>query len=72
MLESGFISIVLQQNEGNLLQPLVRTFYDSFTKRFVRPVEVDLSKNTAEKIIGAVSMEQLKLNINLVDMLRAA
>ena len=36
------------------------------------PVEIDLSKNTAIKIIGAVSLEQLKLDINLVDMLRSA
>jgi putative nucleotidyltransferase with HDIG domain len=72
MLESGFVSIVLQQNGGSLLQPLVRTFYDSFAKRFARPVEIDLSKNTSEKIIGAVSLEQLKLNINLIDMLQTA
>lgn len=72
ILESGFVSVVLQQNSGNLLQPLIRIFYDSFTKKFVRPVEIDLFKNTDEKINGAISPEQLKLSINPIDMLRAA
>ena len=41
MLESGFVSVVLQQNGDSLLKPVIRTFYDAFAKRFVKPVELD-------------------------------
>lgn len=71
-LESGFISVVLSQNPGSLLKPLVRTFYDSFAKRFVRPEELDLSQLTGEKIIGAVSQEDLRINVDTAELLRAA
>ena len=69
MLESGFVSVVLQQNGDSLLKPVIRTFYDAFAKRFVKPVELDLSKNMSEKITGAISIEDLKLDVNPMDML---
>ena len=69
MLESGFVSVVLQQNGDSLLKPVIRTFYDAFAKRFVKPVELDLSKNMSENITGAISIEDLKLDVNPMNML---
>jgi putative nucleotidyltransferase with HDIG domain len=45
MLESGKIGIVHDQNEGgSLLQPLVQVIYDSKTRSYIVPANVDLSK----------------------------
>ena len=44
MLESGRMGVVLEQAEGNLLQPTVRVFYDSKREQYLPPQEVDLSK----------------------------
>jgi HD-GYP domain-containing protein (c-di-GMP phosphodiesterase class II) len=44
MLESKRIGVVLEQCESNLLQPVVKVFYDSRQRRYLPPEEVDLSK----------------------------
>lgn len=44
MLESGYIAVVLEQSETNLLQPIVKVFFDSKVCRRVAPRLVDLSK----------------------------
>jgi putative nucleotidyltransferase with HDIG domain len=45
MLESGRIGIVLEQAEGNLLQPLIKVFFDSKRMLYITPQEVDLAKS---------------------------
>lgn len=44
LLESGRIGVVIEQSENNLLQPLVKVFYDSRKQSYLTPGEVDLAK----------------------------
>jgi putative nucleotidyltransferase with HDIG domain len=44
MLESGRLAIVLEQGEGNLLQPTVKVIYDSKRQQYLEPKIVDLAK----------------------------
>jgi len=44
MLESGRVGVVLDQYHENLLQPLVRVFYDSKSRQYIPPQELDLAK----------------------------
>ncbi|MEC5397765.1 HD-GYP domain-containing protein [Uliginosibacterium sp. H1] len=43
-LESGRLGVVLQQNEKNLLQPLLKIVFNSKSKTPVEPYELDLSR----------------------------
>ena len=43
-LESKRLAVVIEQNEGNLLQPVVRVFYHAGKRYYIRPEIVDLSK----------------------------
>lgn len=45
MLESGRIAVVLEQAEDNLLQPIVKAFYDSKQRHYIPPQVIDLSKS---------------------------
>lgn len=47
-LESGLLGIVLEQREKNLLQPLVRAFYDTKRNFYVTPKEIDLSRSLGQ------------------------
>jgi len=44
LLESGRIGVVVEQSESNLLQPVVKVFYDSGKQRYLPTREVDLAK----------------------------
>ncbi|OIR06716.1 cyclic di-GMP phosphodiesterase response regulator RpfG [mine drainage metagenome] len=44
LLESGRIGVVVEQSESNLLQPVVKVFYDSGKQRYLPTLEVDLAK----------------------------
>ena len=56
MLESGRLAIVLEQGEGNLLQPTVKAIYDSRRQQYIAPTVVDLSRpighGGGDKIVG--------------------
>jgi putative nucleotidyltransferase with HDIG domain len=56
MLESGRLAVVLDQAEGNLLQPKVRVVYDTRKASFVTPYDFDLARSTghggADRIVG--------------------
>jgi HD-GYP domain-containing protein (c-di-GMP phosphodiesterase class II) len=43
-LESNRMGVVIEQNEGNLLEPVVRVFYHAGKQHYVPPEIVDLSK----------------------------
>jgi putative nucleotidyltransferase with HDIG domain len=43
-LESNRMGIVLEQNTGKLLEPVVKVFYHAGRKHYIPPEEVDLSK----------------------------
>lgn len=44
-LESNRMGVVIEQNEGNLLKPVVRLFYHAVKNHYVPPETVDLSKS---------------------------
>ena len=69
MLESGRVALVIQQNGKSLLTPIIKVFYDSIIKKYVKPVEVDLSEGFSDRIADAVSPLKLKLDINPMDIL---
>jgi putative nucleotidyltransferase with HDIG domain len=56
MLESGRLAVVIEQGEGNLLQPKVRVVYDTRRASFVPPYDVDLGRSTGhgggDRIVG--------------------
>ena len=43
-LESNRMGVVIEQNEGKLLEPVVRVFYHAVKQHYVPPELVDLSK----------------------------
>lgn len=44
-LDSGRLGVVVQQKEENLLEPLVRVFYNSRQNYYIQPEIIDLSKD---------------------------
>jgi len=68
MLESGRIGIVLEQAEGNLLQPLVKVFYDSKRGQHITPQVVDLSRpigqGGGDRISGHETPEKWGINLS--------
>lgn len=55
-LESGRLAIVIQQNEGTLLQPVVKAIFSSKSNSYITPLDIDLAKpmgkGGADKITG--------------------
>lgn len=54
-LESGRLAAVIQSGEKGLLHPMVRVFYDSRTRHYISPRDLDLSAPSAsggERIVG--------------------
>jgi len=68
MLESGRIGLVMEQADGNLLQPVVRVFFDSRGKLYVTPREVDLAKpeghGGADKIVSSEVPEKWGIDVS--------
>jgi len=62
MLESGMLAVVTEQAGGNLLQPTVKTFYDSKSKKHLQAKEIDLSRplghGGGDRIIGHEAPEK--------------
>ncbi|MDR2860951.1 MAG: HD-GYP domain-containing protein [Syntrophobacterales bacterium] len=44
-LDSGRLGVVIQQQEKNILEPLVRVFYHSRQNHYIQPEIIDLSKS---------------------------
>lgn len=67
MLESGRIGIVLEQAAGNLLQPLIKVFFDSKSGQNIAHQEVDLSKplgqGGGDRITGYETAEKWGINL---------
>lgn len=47
MLESGRLAVVIEQSDGNLLQPRVRVVHDARKGKFVKPYDLDLARGAA-------------------------
>lgn len=61
-LESNRIGVVIEQNEGNLLEPVVRVFYHATQQYYIPPEIVDLSKMQQDRIASVESYEKWKID----------
>lgn len=57
-LESGLLAIVTEHSGGSLLNPVVRVVYDTGKRSKVAPYDLDLSRQSADRIVGYESMEK--------------
>jgi len=68
MLESGRLAIVLEQGEGNLLQPTVKVIYDSRRQQYLEPKMVDLARPTGhgggDKISGHETADRWGIDLS--------
>ena len=62
MLESKRLGIVLEQNEGNLLEPVVRVFYHAGQKHYIPPEIIDLSKFQQDRVASFESYEKWNID----------
>ena len=60
-LESNRMGVVVEQNEGNLLEPVVRVFYHAGKKHYIPPELVDLSK-VQDRIAGCESYDKWNID----------
>ena len=65
-LESGRVGVVLEQCEGNLLQPTVKVFYDGKRRQYLPPQVVNLAKplghGGGDRIAGYETPERLGID----------
>ena len=66
-LESGLIGIVLEHNEDNLLQPVIRVVYDKNEDNYISvPYDIDLSQplngEVADKIVDQEAPHAIDIN----------
>ena len=61
-LESGRLGVVVEQNEGSLLTPMVKVFFSSKSNAYITPLLVDLSRGMgaggADKILNHETPEK--------------
>lgn len=60
-LESNRMGVVIEQNEGNLLEPVVRVFYHAAQQYYIPPEIVDLSK-VQDKIASFENYDKWKID----------
>jgi hypothetical protein len=60
-LESSRMGVVIEQNEGKLLEPVVRIFYHAGQQHYVPPEIVDLAK-VPDRIASFESYEKWKID----------
>ena len=66
-LESGLIGVILEHNEKNLLEPIVRVVYDTKEDNYISaPYDIDLSQplngEVADKIVNHEPPQALEIN----------
>lgn len=68
LLESQRLGVVLDQAPDNLLQPLVKVFYDAKRKQYLPPQEVDLAKpmgyGGGDRILGHETPEKWGIDLS--------
>jgi len=60
-LESKRLGVVIEQNDGNLLEPVVRVFYHAGQKHYIPPEIVDISK-VQDRIASFENYEKWKID----------
>lgn len=48
LLDSARLGVVTEHNEGSLLQPKIKVFYDTKKMAYITPLEIDLAKPTGK------------------------
>ena len=63
MLESGRLALVVDQQDGSLLQPRVRVVFNSRTDRYLPPEDVDLARpHCADRIVSHEAPERWRID----------
>jgi HD-GYP domain-containing protein (c-di-GMP phosphodiesterase class II) len=65
MLESKRLGVVVEQNEGNLLEPVVRVFYHAGQQHYIRPQMIDLARSQQDRISNFESYEKWNIDPHL-------
>jgi len=60
-LESGRLGVVLEQNEGNLLEPVVRVFYRAYKQYYIPPEVINLAR-TQDRVASFESYEKWNID----------
>lgn len=60
-LDSGRLGVVMEQNEGNLLQPVVRVFYHAVKQYYLPPETIDLAR-AQDRVVSTESYEKWKID----------
>lgn len=60
-LDSGRLGVVMEQNEGNLLQPVVRVFYHAVKQYCLPPETIDLAR-AQDRVVSTESYEKWKID----------
>ena len=51
-LRSNRLAVVIEHNDGNLLQPIVKAFFSLTSKVHIDPIIIDLSRTETERIVS--------------------
>ena len=60
-LESGRLGVVVEQNEGNLLEPVVRVFYHAGQQHYIPPETIDLARSQ-DSVAGVENYEKWNID----------
>jgi len=60
-LDSGRLGVVIQQKEKNILEPLVRIFYNGRQNYYIQPEIIDLSK-THDRVVSCEDYEKWNID----------
>lgn len=63
-LSNGKFAVVIESNSGELLAPNIRVIFNSLTRAFIEPEDIDLSSAQASsaKIVGAVDPDKWNID----------
>jgi HD-GYP domain-containing protein (c-di-GMP phosphodiesterase class II) len=65
-LKNGFLGIVTSVKSENLLQPVVKVFYDLEKNRFVPPFTMNLSEDSTNPIVGYEPLDKWSISIDQI------
>ncbi|HFE37896.1 MAG TPA: HD-GYP domain-containing protein [Gammaproteobacteria bacterium] len=64
-LKSGRVGIVLEQNDEEILRPKIRIIYNAKSKYYVEVNDIDLSKETKDRITAAISPKKYNIELSV-------
>lgn len=57
-LDNGWLAVVMEQNNADLLRPAVRAFYCSESRSYLSPMDIDLAREHSHRIVADEQAEQ--------------